>query len=172
MGEGRRFSSVYIRLPRGREGRARAHIYASRAQSDIIVYALKCMCIPSFILIGFCVRELHAQLCPYCNVWCLLLFYKNYNVYNVVFILVSSGFICLHLNALPEGVYCCFTRTTLFIAISILVYALKCMCIPSFILIGFCVSELHAHLCPYCNVWPEAVYCCFTRAIMFTMLFS
>ena len=33
MGEGRRFSSVYIRLPRGRGGRARAYIYASRAQS-------------------------------------------------------------------------------------------------------------------------------------------
>ena len=41
-----------------------------------------------------------------------------------------------------EGVYCCFTRTTLFTAILmftmiILVYSLKCMCIPSFILIGF-----------------------------------
>ena len=35
------------------------------------------------------------------------------------------------------------------------------MSIPSFILIGHCVSELHGHLCPYRNVWPEAVYCCF-----------
>ena len=26
------------------------------------------------------------------------------------------------------------------------------MCAPSFILIGFCVSELHAHLYLYCNV--------------------
>ena len=26
-----------------------------------------------------------------------------------------------------------------------------------------CVSELHGHICPYCNVWPEAVYCCFTK---------
>ena len=24
------------------------------------------------------------------------------------------------------------------------------------------MSELHGHLCPYRNVWPEAVYCCFT----------
>ena len=30
-----------------------------------------------------------------------------------------------------------------------------------FHLIAFCVSELHAHICPYHNVWPEAVYCCF-----------
>ena len=32
---------------------------------------------------------------------------------------------------------------------------LKSMCIPSFVLIGCYVSELHAHLCPYHNVWPE-----------------
>ena len=29
----------------------------------------------------------------------------------------------------------------------------KSMCIPSFVLIGCCVSEL----CPYHNVWPEDV---------------
>ena len=40
-------------------------------------------------------------------------------------------------------------------------YIVKCMCIPSFILIGFYVSELHAHLSPYRNVWPEVIYCCF-----------
>ena len=22
----------------------------------------------------------------------------------------------------------------------------------------YCGSELHGHLCPYCNVWPEAVF--------------
>ena len=53
-----------------------------------------------------------------------------------------------------------------------LVCSLKSMCIPSFILIGCCVSELHGHSCPYCNVWPEAVYCCFTRTTMFTELFT
>ena len=31
------------------------------------------------------------------------------------------------------------------------------MCIPSFALIGYCVSELQAYLCPYCNIWPD---CC------------
>ena len=52
-----------------------------------------------------------------------------------------------------------------------LLLLLKSMCIPSFILIGCCVSELHGHIYPYRNVWPEAVivvvYCCFTR-ITFT----
>ena len=40
---------------------------------------------------------------------------------------------------------------------------------PSFILIGFRVSEIHAHLR---NVWPEAVYCCFTRTTLFTEMYS
>ena len=42
------------------------------------------------------------------------------------------------------------------------------MCIPSFILIVCCMSELKGHLCPY-HVWPEAVYCCFTRITLFTV---
>ena len=52
--------------------------------------------------------------------------------------------------------------------ISIMLCLLKTMCIPSFILIGCCVSELQDNLCPYCNVWPEAVYHCFTRTTLFT----
>ena len=48
------------------------------------------------------------------------------------------------LNVLP--VYCCFTRTTL-----------KSMCIQSFILIGYCVSELNGHICLYRNVLPIVV---------------
>ena len=50
----------------------------------------------------------------------------------------------------------------------IVVCSLKSMCISSFVLIGCCVSELHGHLCPYRNVLPEAVYCCFTRTTLFT----
>ena len=38
------------------------------------------------------------------------------------------------------------------------VCSLKSICIPSFIMIGSCASEIHAHLCPYRNVWPDAVY--------------
>ena len=55
---------------------------------------------------------------------------------------------------------------------TIVVCSLKRMCIPSFVLIGCCVSELHGHICPYRNVWPEAVYCCFTRITLFFKLFE
>ena len=57
----------------------------------------------------------------------------------------SPSFVALHLpvftiaNVLPEGVYCCFTRTTLFttmFTVISLVCLLKSMCIPSFVLIG------------------------------------
>ena len=34
---------------------------------------------------------------------------------------------------------------------------------------GYCVSELHGR---YCNVLPEAVYCCFTRTTLFTKFFT
>ena len=53
-----------------------------------------------------------------------------------------------------------FTRTTLFttmFTVIIVVYSLKSICIPSFVLIGYCV---HGHIiCPYRSVWPEAIYC-------------
>ena len=50
------------------------------------------MCIPSFVLIGCCVSELHGHniICPYRNEACLLLFYKNYIVYQIVYMFVSS----------------------------------------------------------------------------------
>ena len=54
----------------------------------------------------------------------------------------------------------------------IVVCSLKSMCIPSFVLIGCCMSELHGHLSLYCNVWPEAVYCCFTRTTLFTKILT
>ena len=67
------------------------------------------------------------------------------------------------LNVLPEGVYRCLTLFTTMLTVIIMVCSLKSMCVPSFIVIGYCVSELHGHICPYHNVWPEAVQCCFTR---------
>ena len=55
----------------------------------------------------------------------------------------------------------------------IVVCSLKSMCVPSFIVIGYCVSELHDHIiCPYRNVLPEAVYCYFTKTTLFTELFT
>ena len=68
----------------------------------------------------------------------VLLFYKNYNVCNVMYMLsYSPSFVCLHLlvsEILPEVVYCCFTRTTLFttmFTVIIVVRSLKSLCIPS-----------------------------------------
>ena len=47
-----------------------------------------------------------------------------------------------------------------FFTVVIVVCSIKSMCIPSFILIGRCVSELHGHLFPSRSVWPEAIYRC------------
>ena len=44
--------------------------------------------------------------------------------------------------------------------------------IPVYTKFGLSVSELHAHPCPYRNVWPEAVYCCVTRTTLFTETYS
>ena len=40
------------------------------------------------------------------------------------------------------------------------------------VLIDCCMSELHAKLYPRRNVWPEIVYCCFTRTTLFIELFT
>ena len=123
----------------------------------IFVYLLKSMCIPQFTTIGCCISELYVHIYIPVVIYSLRLFivvYKKYNVYNVVCMLVSSGsyhfskFCCSiqFLNVLPEGVYCCFTRTTSITTMFIMI--VKCMCIPSFILIGFCISELHVHYVP------------------------
>ena len=75
------------------------------------------------------------------------------------------------LREFPEGVYWCFTRTTLFTTMFIMItlaYSLNSMhIIPRFALIGCYVSELRCS----CNVSPEVVYCCFT-SIMFTTFFT
>ena len=100
------------------------------------------------------------------------MFYKIYIVYRIVYIFVaiaSPSLVALHPLVSETAkciVYCCFTRTTLFttmFTVIIVVCSLKSMCVPRFILIGYCVSELHGHICPYHKVWPEAVYCCFAR---------
>ena len=58
---------------------------------------------------------------------------------------------------LPEAVYYKNYIFTMFIVI-IVVCSLKSMCVPNFVLIGCSVSELYVIICPYRNVWPEAVY--------------
>ena len=54
----------------------------------------------------------------------------------------------------------------------IVVCSLKSILIPTFILIDCCVSELQCRICPYCNIWPEAVYSCFTRTTLFTCFYD
>ena len=53
----------------------------------------------------------------------------------------------------------------------IVVCSLKSMCTPSFVLIGCCVSELHGHICPYHNVWPEAVYWFYKNYIVYHIVY-
>ena len=75
-------------------------------------------------------------------------------------------------NVLPEAVYCCFTRTTLFTTMFttlIVVCSSKSMYIPSFVMIGCCLSEICDHLCPYHNVLAEAL-CCFITNTLFTTM--
>ena len=84
---------------------------------------------------------------------------------QIVYITITSpSFVTLHSLVLEIAkciVYCCVTRTTLFITINVLLwFVYRKLCIPIFVVIGCCLSELHGHLCPYHNVLPEAVYCC------------
>ena len=119
---------------------------------------------------------------------CLRLFIVVLHVYQIVYVFmirVIGCYISCHqvsllytfwflreLNVLPEAVYCCFTRTTLFTTMFTVMCSLKNMYIQSLSLIGCCVSALYGPLCPYHNVLREAVYCCFTRTALFTKLFT
>ena len=76
---------------------------------------------------------------------------------------------------MPEVSYCfSFTTTTLFttmLTVIIVVCSLKSKYAYAKFR-GCCVNELyvHGHLCPYCNVWLEAVF--FTRIALFIKLFT
>ena len=80
------------------------------------------------VVIGCCVSELYAKLCPHRNV-CHEIVYCCF--YQIIF------------------------DSEKFITMFIVVCSLKSVCIPCFCC---CVSELRGHLCSYCNVWPEAVF--------------
>ena len=76
--------------------------------------------------------------------------------------------------------FCCLTGTTLFttmLTVIIVMCSLKSMWVPSLIVIDYCVSKLHGHVYTCmslfnCNVWPEAIQCCFTRTAKFTCLYD
>ena len=82
----------------------------------------------------------------------LLLFYMNYIHNDSVDVAysVSTFIICILSSPCTLCVYCDYFG----------------------VLIDCCVSELHAKLCPHHNVWPEIVYCCFTRTTPFIELFT
>ena len=134
---------------------------------------------PSFVTLYF----LASEIAQYIARGCLLLFYKNYIVYyNVllsflktmcipIFVLFGCCLSELHdhlgpyRNVLPEAVYCCITRTTLFTELF--------TCFELEVL-----SRHHVSL-PYTVwfqrkliVWAEAVYCCVTRTTctLFTVI--
>ena len=102
----------------------------------IVVCSLKSMCIQSFILIGCCVSELHGHLCPYRNVLPEAVLQELHCLPNCLHVcmirvevaITSPSFVTLYLmvseiaKSLPEAVYCCFTRTTLFTKLFICFY--------------------------------------------------
>ena len=59
---------------------------------------------------------------------------------------------------LPEVVYFVLQELHCLLQHLLLLLCNTSTCIPSFILIGCCVSEINGHLCLYHNVWP--VYVC------------
>ena len=100
----------------------------------IVVCSLKSMCIPSFVLIVYCVSELHGHLSSHHNyglrlfivvlqeLHCLLLIVvcllKSRCIPSFVLIVCCVNELLGHLgpyrDVWPEAVYCCITRTTLF----------------------------------------------------------
>ena len=145
----------------------------------IVVRSLKSMCIPSLDIVYMAIlyvpiiiyglrvvlQELNCLL--NCLHVCMIRVRGWYHITKSLHLLVSEI-----ANVLPEAVYCGFTRTTLFttmFTVMIVVFIEKYV-YTSFVLIGCCVSELHGHVCPY--LFPEAIYCCFTRTTLFSKLFT
>ena len=52
------------------------------------IYCTVFTVIALFMLISCCMSDLHAKLCPHCNVWLRLLSYKNYIVYRIIYMFV------------------------------------------------------------------------------------
>ena len=112
----------------------------------------------------FVLQELHCL--PNCLHTCIIRVRGCYHAATFRCPTLSSFLVKIQ----PEAVYCYFTRTTLFttmFTVIIVVCSSKSMCIPSFFRLLW-----ECYPCSYRNVWPEAVYCCFTRTTLFTELFT
>ena len=64
------------------------------------------------------------------------------------FIVVLQELQCLRSRYYQERCRFLYITSPSFVTL----HLLKSMCIPSFVLIGCCVSELCGNLCPYCNI--------------------
>ena len=97
----------------------------------------------------------------------------NLHITSLIFVFLHIPVYCLrvfivvlqelhvHVHCLLQCLPCMFN----------LLCSLNGMCIPSFVLIGYCVSELLCSLCSYRNEWPDLIYCYFKTTI-FTELFT
>ena len=64
----------------------------------IVVCSLKSMCVPSFIVIGYCVSELHGHTCPYCNVLFIVVLQELHCLPNYLHICMIKVIGCYHLT--------------------------------------------------------------------------
>ena len=88
--------------------------------------------------------------------------YKVLTLYELVCAIYDHIYVSI--DVLPEGICCCLQTCN-----SVVMFMLmNNVCVQSFNFIRASISKLWSYLCPYHNVLPEAVYCCFTRTTLFT----
>ena len=118
-----------------------------------------------------CVSEIHSHLCPYiemCGLRVFIVVLQELHCLPYMFVwselevaITSPSFVALHFlvsviaKCIAWGCLLFIYKKYIGLLLIIVVHSLKSICIPSFVLIGSCVSELHAQLCPYHNVRPE-----------------
>ena len=105
----------------------------------------------------------------------LRLFIKNYNVFRIVYMLVSleslvsitsPSFVCLHLQIFKIG-YC----LRLFIVVLQELHCLlNCLHVCMIRVRGWYHITKFCYSTPSANVLPEAVYCCFTCLLQCLLL--
>ena len=118
------------------------------------------MSMPSFVFIGFCYVAICTNIVMYGLRLFIVVLQELNCLLNCSHTCTIRGcnhftkFRCSTTSGSDIAIYCCFNCLVQGLVI-IVVCLLKS--IPSFVLIGCCMSELHGHLCPYRNVLPEAV---------------
>ena len=159
-------------------------VYYSTSVLFILQDLLQCYCYYCGVFIEKCVYTkfhpewllLQGRVCPYRNVWpvavycCLQELHCLLNCLSseLEVAITSPSFIALHLPV-SEIAYC----LRVFYKNYIVYHTLYCNHVfGEEHVYTTVISGLHAYICPHSNAWPEAVYCCFIRTTMFTMLFT